>query len=78
MTRGFRPQGSAAEAGFLERFWSLHFGKNRQSLQKNLERLVPCEQGAADLWATASSADLRTRFYVSLCLCVWVYAIVGL
>ena len=32
----------------------------------------------ADLWATASSADLRFCFYVLLCLCVWVYAIVGL
>ena len=32
----------------------------------------------ADLWATASSADLRFCFYVLLCLWVWVYAIVGL
>ena len=49
-----------------------------QSLQKGLGRPVPCEQGAADLGATASSADLRFRFYVLLCLCVWGYAIVGL
>ena len=44
----------------------------------NLGRPVPCEQEAADLWATASSADLRLCFYVLSCLRVWVYAIVGL
>ena len=33
---------------------------------------------AAHLWATASSADLRFRFYVMFCLCVWGCAIVGL
>ena len=33
----------------------------RQSLQKHLGRPVPCEQGAADLWATASSADLPKK-----------------
>ena len=44
----------------------------------SLGRPVPCEQGAADLWATSSFADLRFCFSVLLCLCVWVYAIVGL
>ena len=32
----------------------------------------------ADLWATASSADLRFCFDELLCRCVWGYAIVGL
>ena len=57
MKRAIRPQGSAAEAGYPERLWSLQFGKNRQSLQKHLGRLVLCEQGAADLNATTSAAD---------------------
>ena len=30
-----------------------------QSVQLDLGRPVPCEQGAADLWATSASADLR-------------------
>ena len=37
----------------------------RQSLQERLRRPVPCEQGAADLWATVSSADLRYFVCVS-------------
>jgi hypothetical protein len=48
---------SAAECGTPERLWSLQKCKNRQSLQKHLERPVPCKQGAADLKATASAAD---------------------
>ena len=30
------------------------------------------------LWATVSSADLRSGLYLLLCLCVWGRAIVGL
>ena len=40
---------SAAEGGVPERLWSLQIGKNRQRLQKRLERPVPCKQGAADI-----------------------------
>ena len=39
---------------------SAKVGRNRQSLQKHPERPVPCEQGAADLKATASAADPYT------------------
>jgi len=38
---------------------SAKVGRNRQSLQKHLERPVPCEQGAADLKATPHAADPR-------------------
>ena len=71
-------EGSAEEAGSPKSFWSLQSREESSEFAKSLGRPVPCEQGAADLWATASSADLRFRFYVLLCLCVWVYAIVGL
>ena len=57
MERAIPRQGSAAEGGVLERLWSLQIGKNRQSLQKHMGRPVPCEQGAADLLATATAAD---------------------
>ena len=50
-------QGSAAEAGSPERLWSLQNQQDSQSLQKHLGRPVPCEQGAADVKATASAAD---------------------
>ena len=33
-----------------------------QTKATGLGRPVPCEQGAADLWATASSADLKFSF----------------
>ena len=61
----------------------LEFAKSSrfmQSLQIDLGRPVPCEQGAADLSVTASSADLIFRFYVlvCLCLCVCVFGVVGL
>ena len=36
------------------------------------------EGGGGYLWTTASSADLRFRCYLLLCLCVWGCAIVGL
>ena len=53
----------------------------------DLERSVRCEQGAADLWTTASSADLEmlvcvSRFldceFVVLCLGfgLWVFGFV--
>ena len=58
-------QGSAEEPGSPKSFWSLQIGKICQSLQSGLGRPVPCEQGAADLWATASSADLRFWVCVS-------------
>ena len=59
MKRGFQRKGSAAEAGSPERLWSLQKCKNRQDLQKRLERPVPCKQGAADLKASPHAADPR-------------------
>ena len=77
-----------------KRFWAARVGGTPEACRRafgvckvkqshaefamSLGRPVPCEQGAADLWATASSADLRFCSYVLLCLCVWVYAILGL
>ena len=57
MKRESPPVGSAAEGGVPERLWSLQKCKNRQSLQKRLERPVPCKQGAADLKASPHAAD---------------------
>ena len=71
MKRAIPRKGSAAEAGAPKSFWSLQIGKNRQSLQKRLGRPVPCEQGAADLWATASSAGLRNLVCMCDCVCVF-------
>ena len=68
-------QGSAEEAGSPKSFWSWQIDKNSSEFAMNLGRPVPCEQGAADLWATASSADLRFRFYVLWCFCVGGYAL---
>ena len=65
MKRAIQRQGSAEEAGSPKSFWSLQIDKNSSEFAKRLRRPVPCEQGAADLWATASSADLRFSFSVS-------------
>ena len=55
--RAIRPIGSAVEAGSLKSFWSLQSQADSSEFAKNLGRPVPCEQGAADLKATASAAD---------------------
>ena len=62
------------------RLWSLKISEILQNQGEiPARRSSPAQrQGAADLWATASSADLRFCFYVLSCLCVWVYAIVRL
>ena len=71
------PVGSAEEPGSPKSFWSLQSQKNSSEFAMNLGRPVPCEQGAADLWATASSADLRIFVCLSevldmsLWFCVW-------
>ena len=71
--------GRVGGGGWARRgFWSLRI---RRFAEYEVWFDTPClnpQRGAADLWATASSADLRFCFYVLLCLCVWVYAIVGL
>ena len=58
-----RPKGSAEEARSV--FGVCKSVRIRQSLQKRFRRPVPCEQGAADLWATTSSAYLRLFLCVS-------------
>ena len=42
-----------------------------QSLRLDLGRPVPCEQGAADLWVAASSADHIFRFLWFYCVRVF-------
>ena len=46
--------------------------KDSSEFAMNLGRPVPCEQGAADLWATASSADPRFLF---VCLGFWILSL---
>ena len=57
MKKTIRWQGSAAEAGSLERLGVCKIGKICQSLQKHLGRPVPCGQGAANLLAATTAAD---------------------
>ena len=65
MKRGFRRQGSAEEAG--SSFWSLQVDKISSEFAKRFRRPVPCEQGAADLKASASAADpYENVLYVEL------------
>ena len=64
MKRESSPVGSAEEPGSPKSLWSLQSQKNSSEFAMSLGRPVFCEQGAADLWATASPADLRLRFYV--------------
>ena len=54
-------QGSAEHPGSPKSFWSLQIKQSHAEFAMSLGRPVPCEQGAADLWATASSADLQQK-----------------
>ena len=58
MKRAIRRIGSAEEPGSPKSFWGLQSPENYSEFAMDLERPVPCEQGAADPWATASSTDL--------------------
>ena len=67
MKRAIPRQGSAAGGGVRDRFWKLQIGKIRQSLQKHLERPVPCKQGAADL-SECASASTVAPYFIARCL----------
>ena len=79
MKRDLRPSTVGGRGALPEELLeSVKSSRVMQSVQLDLGRPVPCEQGAADIWAIACSADLRIRCYVLLCFCVWAYTIVGL
>ena len=55
--RGFSGKGRRQRRGPRRGFGVCKINKNSQSLQKRLERPVPCKQGAADLKASPHAAD---------------------
>ena len=77
--KGEQTRRMCEKAGSPKSFWSLQI--NKKSSEFANASGTPCPlraRGGGYLWATASSADLRTLLDVLLCLCVWVYAIVRL
>ena len=55
-----------------------HVNCNKYCAKYSLLLVKASHLGIKNLWAIAFPADFRFSFYVLLCLCIWVCAIVGL